>query len=356
MSLCCRGLSSRALATLVVLVLAVAGQQAVAQQLPKSLLKTSGHLSDQQQQTIEQFIKPRVKQLIEGDSGSVVQARQQLLAPLGDSDASSDFKNAYSQVLLGEASKGLRKNRLVVRLNAIIVIAHLTSGNLIGPAEVALHDKNPAVRYWGAKTLKQYVARTGAAMPGDQQRQIQRMLYHEVGHEQSSAVLEQVFLSMVAIGKNHHHQLLFRGLDSRLAYHAAHPRASYMAEFTGLQALFVQLVQAKANGQNVGAAFKRLSSIAIRYYMQAVGQLQHQKNLRRDQVTSRSQVIAFCDQILRYAVGHVLGGNASMPAGISTPLQDKRWSVVAQIGDGWQQLLSQAPYNFTAKQLNPPGS
>ena len=353
MFLSCRGLRSRALATLIALVCVFGSQAGFAAGLPSSVLQASGSLSSGQLQTVQQYVSPLVKQLGSGDVSEVVKARAALLSPLRDSAATDDFKADYSQLLLKPLSQTLSSGPLIVRLNAMIVIAHLRGSDLLGPAATALQDKSPAVRYWGAKAIKQAVIESGASMSQSQSQQVNKLLSSAVSEEQSPAVLEQVFLTMVVTGRRHDHKMLYTALRSRLAYHANHPEASYIAEHTAMQSLFVRLVKANAQGESVGASAKQMASVAVRYDVLLAAQLEAEKNLSHDEVTNRKHFIHFCDDTLRYVVSQVLNpGNARTPALIARALRSEDWASVAKVAAAWQKLLQGSPYNLTAAQTD----
>ena len=315
------------------------GQESI-RLIPQSTIVATEGLNDQQLQEVREFVKPQIERLTSNDAEAIRRARRRLLEPVEVPGATGVFKNAYSQAVSSQIAEATQSDRLLVRLNAIIVLNQMTDERSAQLAERGLNDDNAAIRYWAVKALGG-IAQGGDLNTGEQLRLLDQ-LDKLVDNETSPQVLRQVLNSMDAMPIPAARERLLDALDRRLRFHVDRPRELYEAERLALRSLYLKLVNQPDREQ-----LRQLARLSTRYMMLITSELQR----GADQVPALkgdfTAMLKLVDPVLRYSFAN-LGGSGSPPDSVERELTFGNWGRVQQAAQQWRNVLTDPtqPYKF----------
>ncbi|MEX0885602.1 MAG: hypothetical protein WD009_04100 [Phycisphaeraceae bacterium] len=338
-----------ALAMLIAVALGlIAGSPALAQdapQLPTAII-TAESLTNQQQGTIDAFVTHRTAQLVDGEPLEVSQARRDLYEPFQVDGATAAFLGYHRDTIASRLDAAFASDRVLVRLNAMILITRMPGRVPEALIDAGLDDSSPAVRYWAARAVRE-VATAGGLGAGQQQAMLNR-LTGRLEAEDATAVVEQLFVALIALPVDVGAQPLLESINHRVSLHAERPGSSVQPERAAMQELFRQLLSAGSNNPP-RAAMRQLSRAAVRY-MDLLATALEADAVEEHRQQQYADTIALADHLLR-TLHAELGGGGSVPAAVTDAVGDADWATVRTAAQRWRGLLQQAPYNFSEDDL-----
>lgn len=317
-------------------------------ELPPDVVKSSTALNANQQKALDAFVRSWVERLSNGEDDQVAEARTKL-TEIFQKGGTDIFNLAYSAALGRDLAKSLTSERVVVRLNAIIVVTKLidpSAGNLV---QTGLKDESPAVRYWAARALAELAAKN--RIPQADLPVMLRSVTAALGKEPSPQVVEQLFRVLPQLQVPDAMIRLLQVLNDRVEIEAQTPGASLRVAIQGLQGAFVKLVEeaAKPNAKPPQDTLRVLAKVSYRHLILAAVEL----NAGRVPLARHreyEQMIELGDTVLRWVITQ-MGGKDAPTTDIKTLIFNKQWPDVLLRADQWNKILVDQPYKLTTQEL-----
>jgi len=330
---------------------------ATAQTPPGSLpgnVTSATSLTDAQKQQVADYADYWGAQLIEGDDPQVAEARNQLLTPLQGANISEAFRDEMSLRLFEPIRDALASERVIVRLNATMVVPEMSGSTTADLLGTALGDRSPAVRYWAALGIEP-LAETLAANP------------------RTAAALEQLHQRIVAVTRDESLPVVFGPLlnglvtiqrpdavtdaltlmNDRIDRHAQNPTLSLASEVQALKAVF-QRIQVGASVPQGDEAYRWIARVCYRYLALAADALAMDPfdDATGEVKQSYETMIREADTRLRFAVGRRLAPEATLPSPIDAWIGTDDWNAIRElVRTDWVLLLTGDPIRFNPRQL-----
>ncbi len=304
-------------------------------------------LSSTQRDEIQSFVREGCQQLQEGNATQISEARRTLSAPLNNPRGPSDaFLGVYVPQLASCLEKALDSERLITRLNAMIVARRLTTDQALPVIQKGLKDKSAAVRYWAVKASREITESDARSWTDQQQQELLAMLAETLRQEKASEVVQQVMVSIVQLNVPEATAQALEALNRRATTHAASAGQSLDAEHAALLQLYRKLFGAGNTGSAQDAT-RELARTGYRY-MRLVAQQMQEGNVPEEQRASYTRMLELSDAVLHGAY-EMLGGTGNVPEKIH--IDSPRWNLILAKADRWESILKDSPFNFTAEQL-----
>ncbi|MCE9590171.1 MAG: hypothetical protein K8S99_06570 [Planctomycetes bacterium] len=336
--------TGRRLCGILVVFAVLAGGHAAWAQIPAAIITASTTLGSDQQKIVDDEVKGLVTKLINFADERVGEARTHLLDPFerGPSDI---FRRAYSQAMARELVRALNSDRVIVRVNAMLITSRLEDPGVVPLVVKGLADPSQGVRYWAARTVN-----VGAPIAQDGRAPLLVALTEVMKTETSVDVLEQVLGAMVALDAFDH---VLNGLNDRVAVHAQNPAVSPSADTEALRRLYQKLVQDAAGGKTIAAATLRELARASYRLLDFAAMGLDTKLVPAEMTGEWKRMIEVADAALRWTVSNA-NRDAKLPAEVKPDLATGNWPAVRlHIGD-WVPVLTAAPLNLKPEELAAP--
>jgi len=343
---------SRCLVGLLLIVFATMNSATYAQdRLPAEILNASVALNASQQRSVTDYVIALVDQLQNGTNDEISRAREKLIDPFNDPNASRIFRTAYSAAISLALPPATESQKLLVRLNAMIVAKYLQDAATVSLVRVGLKDANPAVRYLAGNAA----AELGRKLQVQEQRELLQLLSDAFGVETDNIVVEQLLAGIGGLSIPEAGLTLLNGLNRRVAVHAANPELAIEAERVGLARMFSGMLRGIADGGQIPQPFvKQISLVACRY-MLLCSELIDTNQINRALLPTYTQMITDVDKMLRWCVttGMPVPEGTSLPADdVGTLIQNRRWVDVRLRAEEWRRVLQRKPYEFRDADMN----
>lgn len=329
---------------------------------PEALTATDSH-STEEKRAIADYIREWSGLLAEAATNPVVSddkvadARNRLLEPVRKPGTSDFFKNRYSQAAAEALEPVLDSDRLIVRLNAMIVVTRFTHESAIPLAEKGLKDPSPSVRYWAAKAIANMAESRNSQgepiLPTRLKLTLLRTLNDAGRTETSSEVLLQTVKAMVLMDVPTAPVRVLELVDARIPYHLEHPFESYEAERVGLREVY----QKVSPNQTPDPAQVRLMARIAQRYMNLISR--NLANARENEESPISELmtadhaamIELCDVVLNYSHDSA-NSQVNLPPSASQKIPFNQWNEINLIAvDRWGAVLQAAPFNYAPADL-----
>jgi len=316
-----------------------------ARELPREMRTTEAPLTGPQQREVSEYVELHLHALREGTSSQVVDARRRLLDPLnvGNSDI---FRAAYSSHLSGRLGPLADSSRVIVRLNAAILAAHLASSRAVEILAGFLGDASSSVRYWAARGLvdiRQRAIESPAlvSLSGSELQRMQETLAGSLEDEKVEPVLEKILLGLVMIDDPEAIERVMDALGRRVQQHAIQPgQAPFTTDFNALRQLLRKAIETEAPAPVV----RRLALLGYRY-LALVSQLLVREAITPETHANAVRLVRLSDNTLRWAHG-ALQAPGQTPD-IAGAIERREWGMVRiHVLEDWSEMLKQAPFNF----------
>lgn len=316
--------------------------------IPYDVVTATTALSIEQQETINRYINHRTELLLQGTKEQIVEARQELTEPLIWAGGTEIFHLAYSSAANHYISQGLNSDRLLVRLNTMIVVHDLKGSGVVSLIQRGLGDANPSVRYWAGKAVTQ--AGIQGRLSIQEQTMILNVLVLAIQKETSEHVLQRLLVGLVGLNIPESASKLLDELNNRVALHAANPNLPLSAAIEGLRTLFVKTVEAKSNGQDVPSdAVRQIALVAYRYLALSATLLDTDR-FDEEHRNQYLDMIELVDAALGWTARQ-MSSNLPVPPSIKDDLERQNWPIIRLHTEEWKRLLEKAPFNFGAVDL-----
>ncbi len=321
------------------------------ERLPTNVLVVTRPISEQDQRAIDGYIDFWMDRLQNGSDKQVTEARDRLIEPLVIGGTSDDFKSIYNTALIPRLVPAARADRVIVRLNAMIVITKISGEGSVALIQAGLADPSPGLRYWAAKAIADVASREGFNL--EQQRRILPLIQQAIQKESSTAVLTQLLKALGALDIPEAVETLLRSLNERIVFYVGDIEAPYLPVHDAMQKLYIDLVKAFAAGEPVEPAIRGLAQTAYRYMALATQQLNQAPALDPASRADKVEMIRTCDQVLRWAVEDALSPGTRLPEAITNALVVSDWQFIQFQVDRWRRILLAPPIQLTEQDLQP---
>ncbi len=319
-----------------------------ADQIPIEIISATSSLTPGQHQVVDQYIARQTGLLTTGTDKQVAQARSQLIDPLIRGGATDSFTLAYSSAASNRLIEAVESDRLAVRINAMIITAHLSDLSTLGLVEKGLADPNPAVRYWAAKAASDTGSRDN--LPSQEQAQILDLLVQSMVRESSEHVLQQLLMGLVGLSIPEASTQLLDVLNRRVAVHTADPGAPLGAALVGLRTLFVKTVEASSNDQLIGPdTLRQLTLVAYRYLALSATLLEQGLPAAGAQPAYRKMVELTC-KVLPWSASQI-APDVLQPGPIQDELAQENWPEICLRVEEWKHLLASSAFGYDPADL-----
>ena len=358
--------SSRCLWSVMIAVLGMAGPPVIGQDsdggttLSKATMTSTVVLTNVQQGEIDRYVSHWAGVLIDEADALVPLARVELTAPFRTPGATDIFLGSYgvsvSRKLAGAVSS---EQRIVTRLNAMIVLRLVAAAEVEDRISSGLQDANPAVRYLAGKAAGALGSRRELGV--EQKQAILGALARAFRNEADPLVSGQLLLGLLGLRElPRAQQELLKGLDKRITDHAVaftqldadgnrYPSPAVDADFKALNALYKYTLQT-VQGLSLERA-RPLVRVAFRLFSLSATVL---NDPRADEGMDKQYVklVGLGDTILRDMLKQ-LGVTEGLPSEkeLSTAVLNKRYDVFLDHVEQWRILLIGLPLELSAEEL-----
>ena len=307
---------------------------------------SSDSLSDSQQETITGYLETMCGRLHEGEAGEVTLARRRLLEPMNTPGATEGFLATYTRQLQPCIEKAMASDRLIVRLNGMIVVTRMTAASALPLIRQGFEDENAAVRYWAVKCVREIGRSADREWPTEVQYELLDLMTPKLRNESAGPVVQQLMVSMVELDVQESVQRTLDALNRRVQDHFANPGRPLQAEQNGLRELLRRLLE---EGDAPTRIRRELARTAYRY-MRLAGTQLSEGDIPDTHRPAYQDVLRVADTIMRQTNSD-LNGPADIPAGVERDVQNGNWDAVLVKADRWQTILLDSPFNFAESEL-----
>ncbi|MCC7406896.1 MAG: hypothetical protein IT442_02415 [Phycisphaeraceae bacterium] len=321
--------------------------------LSKELLTTTTTLKAEQEETVKQFIQERVDQLTGGDDAQVLDARRGLMGPL-EKEASQIFRQVYSSYLRADLVTALDNDRLLVRLNAMILAGSLDDQNAIELVKKGLSDTSSAVRYRAAVAGHRLL--TGVRFDTRTDRSVfEQELLTAIGQrvqkEDSPYVWRPMLETLGQLAQPEARQLLVEALNQRVAAHAANVRLTPDPERAALGGLYRRIVQeVNVPGGSVDRATLRAVALTSYRYFALAAQVLAEPDGETAVTGDYQRLLVEADVFLRWTVERLTATPVQIKP-LEPLIKGGLWEEAVLQAQQWQEVMAASPLAFPAQDL-----
>lgn len=331
--------------------------------LPQDIVTTTRPFSQEQKRIVNAYVGFWADRLVNAErGGGVAQGRRALLEPFTRPGATATFKDQYSALLITPIKPGATAERVIIRLNTMILVANSYGAYGVDLAAGRLDDKSPAVRYWAAAAIAEAV--NGAAerqgLPTARQRQLFRAIRGVLTNESACDVREKLYQAMAAMDIAEAQAALLEALDERADVYAREGlTACLRAERQGLKTLRLVLIEkyiaAGDQQQKLRAARQQLRELSIvsYRYVALVARAITEEGLADDTKAIAGDLVGLVQLVLRETVNAYNGQGAAKPNFVEPFENDRPLQFKLAVLD-WVDVLKAEPMSVPAERLNLP--
>ncbi len=331
--------------------------QAVAQSdIPSDIKTTTSALTPQQIGVVETAIDALLKKMADAPDAQVLVSRVQVVDPLGGA-VQGGFRRIYPSLVIGGLLKQggpLASDRVIVRLNAMILAADLIEGSNdpLPIIRAGLADQKPgaeAVHYW-AVTAAERAGRKGS-LTAEQDEQLRELLTTLVKGHPNPQVVAGALMAMTQLDMVKGIPALLSVLNTRVAMHLDQPALPLTPDLDALAELYRRIVTERArNPGNVpDALIRQLGSVSFRYLLLPTRLATAGKvdGSRRDLV----ETVSTTEVILKW-VQEKLAPTDKQAESMAVFASSNRWKEVLRVSlNHWQEVLKAEPFNLKPEEL-----
>lgn len=332
------------------------GQGAQAQQFLGPDLIGGKDFDAAAKQGMLRLVDPAMKAITaeEPDPQAISASRKTLLTPLKDPSATTEFKQAFSEIIAGRMDAAVNHKSVLVRINAMILLASMTDADSEMLIETGLVDKSVAVQRKAVEALRQRVrgwlkqgSGTVLGKVDDAMKKTIEMLDQRPAPQ--SIVVTPALGILLDINSEQSLVALIDQLDKRVQLHREDDSLVYQAE----QMAFDQLsrtmpilrpfpfVQASA-----------LNRTAFRTALLILEQIKAGKIKTEDQIKASKTMLAQCFRTLGAITA---GAGKQSPSGqfqVNSWIQNSNWDAIEKLlKDDWAAILRAEPFGLSVKDL-----
>lgn len=318
--------------------------------LPRQIITAPGSLTSQQRREIDAYVRACIETLLDPDSSDhqVAKAQKDLINPVRDPDATSEFAFSYATKVASKLKDVLEsEQRLIVRLNAMIVGAALaeslntvssktvlSDSHMLGLIEVGLRDRGAPVRYWAGKSVAEHTSYQNIAK--DDQHTLQGALRDAAMNETWPPALQQCFIGLDKLTIAGTDTVVLKVLNQRIEILAAQPDQPLTGEHEGLRGLYVKLVQQADAGKPISKKMKKeLAQVAYRF-MALSADAMDRGAVGADNQADHKKMMILAETVL----GWVAGPDVKPPGSLKNSVDRGDWPVVMVRVHAWFTALT----------------
>lgn len=332
--------------------------------IPNELSFAGGTLNAQQLSTIDAYAVFWARQINSGSDDQVAEARNNLVEPISRQGISDPFRNAYSNAVVNQLLPAFVSDRIIVKMNIMIIAGQLADGRSLRLVSSGLVDPSPAVRYWAARGAANTAARPnlsradrGVLMNSLIGQMVNEGQEKEVRVEGTQQVLKQILLAIGELNLPEANEELLRGVNQRITLHMKIPALTIDPEHEAIKRLYIKAVQARTTGgakEVPDTLVRQLGTVSFRYLLMSAAMLD-QKRLADSpfRIAESEQVIRTTDQVLRW-VRETLGPQVPQPTPIDAELAARNHALIRLRVEEWRKALTTPPINLSAADLDVP--
>lgn len=277
----------------------------------------------------------------------VPKVRRALIDPFSARGANEGFLRTYSRLLsfgLKQANV-LESRSLVVRINAMLVVAHLLDSGAADLIGKGLEDASPACRYPAADAAGRIFKRNALAKDPAAAKKLLDALTIALHNETTMQVQMKLVEAIIEIGSDEAVFALLQWLNQkRVDYHAAQSQPTSLApEVAAMQKLYLRLFLANDAIKLSPTTTRELARVAYRL-MELAAAIEVTRSPQGDFDVACRSLISECDRLLRLYVVPSLAKalqaktNESIKSSLSAANPD--WKQIRlQIVQQWKELL-----------------
>lgn len=261
-------------AVIALLVAVAPAAMAQRQRLADAVVSNPGPLPQQAVDAIETYVKTWATQMLEAESDqAVVEARRQLLEPVqrqAPVQTTDVVRDAIGRAAAAMLEPAIRSERELVRLNALIVLSQMPTGDSAPILTAGLIDDNRGIRYWAAKAIAEIgqFAQPGQSLfTAARQRGLLQALNKVMPTETSAMVLEQMYRALGSLTLPEAQKSLLDILAQRVRLHVQKVNPGLRADVKGINNLYSRLIVQQAVGNEVDQPLRRLIAVVAQYQL-----------------------------------------------------------------------------------------
>lgn len=333
-----------------------ASAQQGAPRLPNSVTQASTVLGSEQQQRVDQYIEYWLDELV--SSQSISEARDRLAEPFRFAGASDMFLTAYSAAMTKRLGAALKSESVLVRVNAMIIVEHITDENAITMVRSGLEDPNVAVRYRAVKAAGQIALKDQDAkkLNDNVKGALLKALLASLRAEQDFNVREQAMIAMPHLADlPSARTALLTEIDGRLNAQSRAVNVRTDAPLVGLRSLFQRLVRIAASGQAPEQEIRQLIPVAMRWLALSANILRAQKAAPGAE-GQYAEMAKLCHTILDWSCNKHLAPDlaANAPTDVLDKIKDRHWRELHLKMEEWKAHVQKAPINVDRQAIAVP--
>ena len=326
--------------------------------IPYEIVTAESALTTGQQSRIDAYVEARLNQLLQGLPDQVSEAREQLIEPFGLVGASDIFTLAYSAAVSDRLIEALHSNKILVKLNAMIVAASLIDPGVVRLIEIGLTDDNPALRYWAGKAVGDIetspATRAQRALSSENQRLLLAVIKEAIGDEPSHDVLHRLLLGIVTLEVSEAGEFLLDELNRRVSFYATDARLPIGPITRILRAMYINLVQASARGKQIFPEQRQKTTMVAYRYLVLCASALDRGTVDPAMETAYKEMVELTDSILTWMARSTFPEGTDRPESVKKEVQIENWPEILLRAGDWRLLLLKE-FNFDQEDLTVAG-
>lgn len=312
-------------------------------------------ISPEMRTEILELVGPAAQKLVSEVPKEISAGRQTLVTPLRDASATTAFKTVYSELLAPRVKPAATHESVLVRINAMIVLARMTDDESKALINAGLDDASVAVQRKVVEALQlrvqQYLllpptnekARQGIA---DALAAIdKKMSQQEPPHPFVFSIATRILLE---INSAESRSALVGYLIERAPLHAANSDLSLDAERSAIERLASFVATSRSFPQDLAPSLARATHL---YAQIGVDRLIEGELDSREE----ADTVFVVDQCLKALLSITNRADKAAPNDqiqADAWVREKNWSTIRTVlKDGWALLLKAEPFSLTDQQL-----
>lgn len=198
-------------------------------------------LTGAQQTKISEFVGYWATKLINGESTDVAEARGELIGPL-KKGGTQLFNDTYGKEVAGRLTKAVESDKVLVRINGMIVAKELMDEKVDDIIKIGLKDESAPGRYLAGKVAANVLAADEGLVNGGRKAAIYKMVADAMKLEKSPWVFEELARALIAYGQTPGYITVLERINDRTDRHAAKLTTEISVDLSLLSQLFNNLV------------------------------------------------------------------------------------------------------------------
>ncbi len=324
-----------------------------AQDTIRQQIKIADVLDEAQKQEVRAYVDQRMQVLIDGQPGRLVTARRELLSQFRTPGAKQAFLDEMSKAVMSTMPQAVEHEDVLVRLNAMIIATQLTIPEALDLLRGALKDQSAAVRYWGAKAIRDLVETTTAnnTLSREQQAQILTTIEPLIIPEEQVPVVKVYYQILATLQIPASRATLINMLNLKAPFHVARPNQSHLATEEGLRRAYLQVATDNGDVRDERKALVRASY----RYMDLISQQLVNEDISPEFRAQHAEIINNAFRIVSWGWGDAGGASEKIPRSPSTDIKFKNWDNVRTTVLNFRRILAEPgnPLGLQDAELNP---